>query len=187
MESEVSGWVPSRSTSYPKLGGCFMRHSMGVKCSRRRLHTETRIYMLKWSNPCECTVRVIEVVEQRRLGLERAGEGWGEVGCEYGSMGGRGEILRDRTRLRGVGGSGGGGAVQVVEGVRRARLGLRAGGLGGVGKGDKRFVVGGHWGGQGRSGEIRGPVGVGGLDFQPECYLKWKRESFKSPFFVTVV
>ena len=80
---------------------------MGVKCSRRRLHTETRIYMLKWSNPCECTVRVIEVVEQRRLGLERAGEGWGEVGCEYGSMGGRGEILRDRTRLRGVGGSGG--------------------------------------------------------------------------------
>ena len=84
MESEVSGWVPSRSASYPKLGGCFMRHSMGVKCSRRRLHTETRIYMLKWSNPCECTVRVIEVVEQRRLGLERAGEGWGEVGCEYG-------------------------------------------------------------------------------------------------------
>ena len=72
---------------------------MGVKCSRRRLHTETRIYMLKWSNPCECTVRVIEVVEQRRLGLERAGEGWGEVGCEYGLMGGRGEILGDRTIL----------------------------------------------------------------------------------------
>ena len=75
----------------------------------------------------------------------------------------------------------------MVEGVRRARLGLRAGGLGGVGKGDKRFVVGGHWGGQGRSGEIRGPVGVGGLDFQGACYLKWKRESFKPPFFVTVV
>ena len=39
MESEVSGWVPSRSTSYPKLGGCFMRLSMGGKSSRVRLHT----------------------------------------------------------------------------------------------------------------------------------------------------
>ena len=30
------------SPSHPKLGGYFMRHSMGVNSSRRRLHTETR-------------------------------------------------------------------------------------------------------------------------------------------------
>ena len=29
-----------------------------------------------------------------------------------------------------------------------------------------------------------GPVGVGGLDFQEDYNLKWKRESFKPPFFV---
>ena len=69
-------------------------------------HRNAHIYV-EVVKMCECTVRAIEVVEQRRLGLERAGEGWGEVGCEYGLMGGRGEILGDRTRLGGVGGSGG--------------------------------------------------------------------------------
>ena len=104
------------------------------------------------------TVRAIKVVEWRRLGLEGWVGWWGEVRCEYGSMGCRWEILGDRTRLGGFGGFGGNlgeGAVRAVEGVRRTRLGRRAGGLGGVGKGDKRFVVGGHWGDQGRSGEIR--------------------------------
>ena len=45
LVSEVAGGVPSTGTSYPKLGGYFMRLSMVVKSSNGRRYVESRDYI----------------------------------------------------------------------------------------------------------------------------------------------